>query len=192
MNRRRTIDWQYVLGLLLLPFIITGIFLLIAFIEDLTRYNQAYFNDGYQARYAVPSSLITDLENALRSGDETLLAKLQGTRHVPRNMESKPNLRFMIFWEYDGKYSEYLFIDTSNYHRHMQHLKEVNGRYIVVPDGLYYMANSGRWLSTFGPIAVFWWLVVILFTLGIWFYRSMAAYRQKQYGDHGPERNQES
>jgi hypothetical protein len=178
--------------LLLLPFIITGIFLLIASIEDLTRYNQDYFNDGYQARYAVPSSLITDLENALRSGDETLLAKLQGTRHVPRNMESKPNLRFMIFWEYNGKYSEYLFIDTSNYHRHMQHLKEVNGRYIRVPDGLYYLANSGLWLSTFGPIAVFWWLVVILFTLGIWFYRSMAAYRQRQYSDHDPERNQES
>lgn len=190
MNPRRTIDGQYVLGLLLLPFLIVGVFLLIAFIEDLTRYNPAYFNDGYQARYNVPNPLITHLENALRSGDETLLAKLQGTHHVPRNMKSNPNLRFLIFWEYDGKYSEYLFIDTSNYHRHMQHLKEVNGRYIRVPDGLYYLMNSGRWLSTFGPIAVFWWLVVILFTLGIWFYRSMAAYRQRQYGDHGPERNQ--
>ena len=143
MNRRRTIDWQYVLGLLLLPFFIVGIFLLIAFIEDLTRYTPAYFDDGYLARYAVPSPLITDLENALRSGDETLLAKLQAIRHVPRNLESKPNLRFKICWEYDGKYSEYLFIDTSNYHRHIQHLKEVNGRYIRVPDGLYYMANSG-------------------------------------------------
>jgi hypothetical protein len=66
MNPRRTIDGQYVLGLLLLPFLIVGVFLLIAFSEDLTRYIPAYFNVGYQARYDVPNPLITDLENAFK------------------------------------------------------------------------------------------------------------------------------
>jgi len=182
MKTRKMIDWPYVIGLLLLPVILVGFFLLVAWIMDLTRYNPAFFSEDYRERYAVPSPLLEDLETALRNGDGALLAELQGTRQVPSNQEKLSNVRFLIFWETHGKYTDYLFMDMKNYHRYLQHLRIVEGRYVLIPDGAYYLADSGRWKFTFGPLALVYWLLVILFTLGIWIYRSMSAYREKVYG----------
>ena len=182
MKTRKLIDWPYVIGLLLLPIVLVGIFLLVAWILSVTRYDPAFFSDAYQERYAFPNPLLTDLENSLRDGDGALLAELQGTRQIPSNPEKLANLRFLIFWDTHGKYTDYLFMDMKNYHRYLQHLRIVNGRYVRVPDGAYYLADSGRWKTTFGPLAVVYWLLVILFTLGVWIYRSMSAYREKVFG----------
>ena len=182
MKTRKLIDLPYVIGLLFLPVVLAGIFLLIAWLIGLTRYNPAFFSEKYQERYAVPSPLLTDLENALHSGDGALMAELQGTRQKPSNLEKLPSVRFLIFWDKHGKYTDYLYMDMKNYHRYLQHLRVVDGRYVRIPDGIYYLADSGRWKTSFGPLAVMYWLLVILFTLGVWIYRSMSAYREKVFG----------
>lgn len=187
MKKSKLIDWQYVLGLLFLPFFVMGAILLIAFTQGLVRYNPAYFTDEYRVRYEVPTDLLADLETALQSGDTALLAEVQGVYRVPNQITPLPKLRFMVFWEFSKNYSEYLFVDMSNYYHHMQHLKVVDGRYVQVPDGLYYQVSSGKWITTFGPSALLWWLVVILFTIAVWVYRSMAAFRQERFGKSSPE-----
>ena len=187
MKMGKWVDWSYVIGLLLLPFFIMGIFLLLAYIQDLTRYNPYFFNEDFQERYAVPNDVITDLEISLMRADSELLAATQGTKSGPQQLEPNPNLRFMIMLEADGKYFDYLFMDTSNYQRFPQHLKQVNGRYVRVPEGLYYLVDSQKWVSTFFPLAAIWWLLVILFTVGTWFFRVMAAYRRKRFGELTPE-----
>lgn len=187
MKLRKWVDWTYVIGLLLLPFFIMGIFLLLALIQDLTRYNPHFFNVEFQERYAVPNDVITDLEIALMRADSELLAETQGTKSGPQQLEPNPNLRFMIMLAADGKYIDYLFMDTSNYQRYPQHLKKVNGRYVRVPEGLYYLVDSRKWVTTFFPLAAIWWLLVILFTISIMFFRVMAAYRRNQFGELTPE-----
>jgi hypothetical protein len=182
MKSHRIIDWPYVIGLLLLPVFIAGIYLLIAWILAWTRYDPAYFSEDYRKRYSSPNDLLVDLETAIRDGDGELLAEVQGTRPAPGKLEKLSDVRFLIYWDGDQKYSNYLFMDMKNFHRYMQHVRLVNGRYVRVPDGAFYLADSGQWKTTFGPLAVIWWLLVILFTLGVWIYRSMAAYRQKMFG----------
>ncbi|MBN1147831.1 MAG: hypothetical protein JXA78_11290 [Anaerolineales bacterium] len=182
MKTQRLIDLQYVLGLLLLPFLLLALAFLIQWAQELVRYEPAYFSAEYVQRYEVPNELLMDAETALRQGDASLMAQVQGTRQVPKAIERLPNVRFLIFWDRYGKYSDYLFMDTRNYHRYMQHIKLVRGRYVTVPEGLYYYLDSGNWVKVFGPLLAIWWLVVILFTLGVWIYRSMAAVRQEMYG----------
>ena len=126
MNKiSRWIDWPYVIGLLLLPFLIMGGILSAGFLQGLFRYNQDYFKPHYQDLYAAPNKLITDLETALREGDESLLAETQGTSKAEIKAGANPNLRFMIMIESSGKYLDYLFMDTSNYKRYPQHLKQL-------------------------------------------------------------------
>ena len=182
MKKRKYIDWQYVFGLLALPLIVLGLLMLIYLIQDRLRYNPAYFTQEYKERYKIPSTLNDDLEKAIQQGDSNLMAVLQGTRQVPGNLEPLPKVRFLIFWEKAGKYNNYLFFDFSDYHRYMQHVKEVNGRYVVVPEGLYYYMDSGGWRLFFGPAAAIWWLLVILFTGGVWVYRSMKGVREDLWG----------
>lgn len=183
------IDWTYVIGLLLLPIMIMGAILLAGLIQGLTRYNYGYFNQDYQQRYAVPNNLITDLETALREGNEDLMAEIQGTRNAEIKTGANPNLRFMIMLESSGKYLDYLFMDTTNYRRYPQHLKQLNGRYIRVPEGLFYAVDSRQWISTFFPLAALWWMLVILFTISVWFYRLMANYRQRRLGEIPPDQD---
>ena len=54
-------------------------------------------------------------------------------------------------------------MDSSNYHRYVIHIKMVNGRYVWVPESLYYYVDSGRWVRTFFPILTVWWLVLFLY-----------------------------
>jgi hypothetical protein len=179
---RKSVDWPYVVGLLVLPFLVIGIILLVGWIQGKTRYNPNYFEEPYLSHYEVPNELLMDLENAFRTGDRELLAKTQGTHRMVEQLDAVPTLRYMIFVEFEGDYTDYLFMDTSNYKRYLMHLKVVNGRYVNVPDGLYYLVDSGNWLQTVGPLAAVWWLIVVLFTIGFWIYRSMAAARQEMFG----------
>lgn len=177
MHERRLMDWPYIVGLLLLPVVVLVIFLLAGWIDGMLRFHPDYFTPPYLEMYAEPSSILADLEKALRQGDAETLKALEGTRRIPNYIEPMPNVRFIIFWEEKGKYLDYLFMDTRNYHRYMQHIKSFRGRYIRVPEGLYFYVDSGQWISTFGPIAAIWWLLVILFTIGFYIYRSMERFR---------------
>lgn len=182
MDKRRLIDWWYVVGLMALPLLFIALILAAGYIQGLIRYNPAYFSGEYLERYAVPSQVLFDLERAIREADGELLAQTQGADDVPQDLEPLPNVRSLIYWDSEGEYSNYMFMDTTNYRRYMQHLKLVEGRYVRVPEGFYYLIDSGGWIDTFGPIAAIWWLVVILFTAGVWVYRYTAALREEMYG----------
>jgi hypothetical protein len=181
VKKQAFIDWQYVVGLVLFPFLLLALAFLVSFIQGVVRYNPAYFTQEYLDRYAIKAELLHDLETAINQGDGLLLAEIQGTRSVPRNLEPLPNVHFLIYWDRDGKYDEYLFMDSQNYHRYMQYLRKAKGRYVRVPEGLYYYMDSGNWIHIFVPLLVIWWVLVALFTLGIWIYRSMAAVRKEMY-----------
>jgi hypothetical protein len=182
IKAKKTIDWSYVLGLMVIPPVILAFLFLIAGIQGLLRYNPAYFTPEIVERYSQPVSLIDDLENAIEKGDSKQMAVLRGTRQVPRGLKPLPDVHFTIFWDQEGKYWNYLFQDTSTYTRYMQHLKIVNGRYVVVPENLYYYIDSGLWKTFFFPLAIIWWLIVALFTLGMWVYRTMIKVRKEIYG----------
>ncbi len=177
MREYRTLDWPYIVGLLLLPIAVLVIFLVAGWVDGLFRFHPDYFSSPYLEKFREPTSVLTELEKALRQGDVDSLKAIEGTRRASTHLEPLPNVRFMIFWESDGKYTDYLFMDTKNYHRYMQHLKFHQGRYVRVPDGLYFYVDSGRWVRTFGPIAAIWWILVILFTAVFYVYRSMEQFR---------------
>jgi hypothetical protein len=186
MKTQKMIDWQYVLGLLMLPVVIVALLLLIGYIQGFIHYDPRYFTPEYVDRYQNVDAVITNLEQALQNGDAGLLAEVRGTRSTPGNLKPAPNLVFSILGEQGEKYQDYLFADRVTYHRFMMHLKKVKNRYVVVPENLYYYVDSGRWTRTFLPIAMIWWLGVILFTAGMWVYRYMEVLRQKMWGGGAP------
>jgi hypothetical protein len=181
VKKQAFIDWQYVFGLVILPFFLLALAYLISLIQGVVRYNPDYFTQEYLDRYAVKRDLLNDLEAAINQGDGLLLAEVQGSRSVPQNLEPLPNVHFSIYWDRDNKYADYLYMDTQNYHRYMQYLRWVRGRYVRVPEGLYYYMDSGNWIHFFGPLYAVWLLIVALFTLGAWIYRWMAVVRKEMY-----------
>jgi hypothetical protein len=187
MKNRGLIDWQYVVGLLIVPFVLLAIAFLVSWVQGVVRYNPAYFTQEYLDRYAVKRDLLHDLETAINQGDGPLLAEVQGTRGIQKNLEPLPNVHFSIYWDRDSKYDDYLFMDTRNYHRYMQYLKQTKGRYVRVPEGFYYYMDSGNWINIFGPLLAFYWMVVILSTISVWVYRSMAAVRKEMYASRPGE-----
>lgn len=182
MNRRKYIDWHFVLGLMALPLVAALIFLWLGWVQSQTRYNPRYFTPEYLEVYSSPTSVVFELERALQSGDAILVAELRGTRQVPTGLQPQPNLEASIFHFDEGKYLNYLFFEQPSYGRYVKHIREYNGRYIEVPEGIYFYMDSGRWLDIFLPLAFFWWILLLLFTGGVWFYRAMAAEREKMYG----------
>ncbi len=181
IKAKKLIDWSYVLGLMVLPPVVLVLLFLIAGIQGLLRYNPAYFTQEYLARYSQRVSVINDLENAIEKGDAGQMAIIRGTRQVPSGLKPLPDVHFTIFWDQEGKYWNYLFQDTSTYTRYMQHLRLVNGRYVVVPENLYFYMDSGLWKTFFFPLAIVWWVIVALFTLGTWLYRAMIRVRKEMY-----------
>jgi hypothetical protein len=169
------------MGLAVLPLLLLGIVLLAGVVQGAVWYDSALFSEVYAGRYRTPDGVIARLEKAWQSGDTGLLAEVQGTRWKKGKLEAMPKVRFSIALPREGEYLEYLFLDYANYHRYIVHIKMVNGRYVVVPENLFYYVNSGRWVRTFYPIAAIWWLALILFALGWWFYRAMNAYLLKEY-----------
>lgn len=182
MNLRRYLTWRFWLLLFILPLLTAGLLFGLAAIQEQTRYNPAYFTEEYIARYNRASTLIEDLEQALQSGDSDLMAALQGTRQVPRGMQPRPNIRFSMLISREGLYRNYLFYDIVTFHRYTAHVKETQGRHVVVPENLYYYVDSGFWREVFVPPAVIWWSILLVGTLSIWIYRVLAEIRKKMFG----------
>ena len=182
------IDRKYVLGLLLLPFVLLVLAFVIKWVQGFVIFDPVYFSTEYLERYEVPKSLLVDLETSLRRGDAALMTQLQGTRWVPKGIEPVSNVRFLAYWDQHGKYTDYMYMDASSTRGYeilgMLHLKRYRGRYISVPEGFYYYLDSGRWINIFGPLTAIWWLIVILFMIVFWVYRTMNAVRQEIYGPH--------
>lgn len=186
MKTDRLIDWQYVIGLCLMPVFVLLLFFLAAWIQGKTIFYEPYFSPEYQARYSTPDDLIVELEQALQIGDSAKIAELQGTRSAPKNLTPRPEMGFSIHVADQGPFKNYLFMDRADFHRLMAHLKWVNGRYVLVPENLIYYLESGEWTNTFFPVATIWWLVLGLFTVGMLFFRYMRKIRQEMFSDRPP------
>lgn len=181
MARKRLIDWPYFVGLLSFPIVIIGILFIVYIIQGQTRYDPAFFTEEYLTQYETPGAVARALEPTLRNGDEELMHALLGTKSGPGVMESRQSLIFALLYDVDDKYFHYLYFDASDYTRHVQYVKELDGRYIASRSDLFFYMDSGEWQRVAGPVAMTWWVLVIVFTMGVYFYRAMARVREQRY-----------
>jgi hypothetical protein len=180
MKTNRFINWQRMLLLAISPLLLMGVILLIGLVIGAIQYSPDYFTDVYVQQYRTPGSLLGELEQVIRQGDASKVAELQGVRWSPGKVASIPKFQFSMFWDADEKYQNYLFFDTSNYHRYPIHIKMVNGRYVWVPETLYYFVDSGRWVRTFFPILAVWWVALSLYIVTRWVYHILADFKPEQ------------
>ncbi len=181
MNKKRLIDWPYVIGLLLLPVAVVLVLHGVKAFQALTRYDAAYFTEEYLNRYETPGSVAIDLEQALRQGDSQLMAGLVGTKRGPAQIVPRPSLIYVFLLSVDGDYFEYLYFNADDYSRVVEYVTEVRGRYVASEPDLYFYMNSGRWREVAGPVGISWWILVAVFTTGVMVYRRTAISRQKMY-----------
>jgi hypothetical protein len=179
---RRLVNWKMVFFLLVVPFLTAGIAFIIAFAQGQVRYKPDYFTNEYVGRYQLLNPFLTDLETALKEGDENLMAVLQGTRSTPRSIPPNPNIQYSFLLNRQGGYENHIFWDVETYVRYVQHIKQVDGRFVVVPESLYYYVDSGTWPTVFTPPALYWWSFVLIITAGLWVYRFLAAVRKQLFG----------
>ena len=185
MTSQKLIDWPYVIGLLLLPVVLVAVLLLAGKLQRIGRYDPAYFSPEYRDRYNTPGAVLTDVETALLHGDEQLMNQLLATRKGSRPLTARPEVGFVFMAGTQGDYLEYLFLDRQNYSRVMQYVREENGRYIAADADFYFYVDSGRWVEVAGPLAALWWILVLLFTGGVFVYRRLAVARLAMWGGRG-------
>jgi hypothetical protein len=181
VNTRRYINWKVVLFLLLVPFLVAGASFVITFVQGQVRYKPEYFSEEYVTRYQVLAPFLKDMETAFREGDEELMAVLQGTRSTPGFIEPNPNIQYSFLLDRQGGYENHIYWDKVTYRRYVQHIKRVDGRFVVVPESLYFYMDSGTWPTVFTPPALYWWTFVLIVMIGLWTYRFLAAVRDQLF-----------
>jgi hypothetical protein len=182
MTPEKFVNWKFVLILLIVPFLAAGAAIAFAYLEGQIRYRPEYFSSEYVARYDVLDPFLTDLEQSLKNGDGALMQALLGTRRKPQDFEPNQNIRYSFLLNRKEDYYNHIFWDVKTYIRYVQHIKIVNGRYVVVPESLYYYVDSGTWPTVFTPPALYWWSFVFIITAGVWLYRALAAVRRQLFG----------
>jgi len=185
MTSPKLIDWPYVIGLLLLPVVLVAVLLLAGKLQRIGRYAPAYFSPEYRDRYNTSGAVLTDVETALLHGDEQLMNQLLATRTGSRPLTASPQVGFVLMAGTQGDYLEYLFLDRQNYSRVMQYVREEDGRYIAAEADFYFYMDSGMWVDVAGPLAASWWILVLLFTGGVYVYRRLALIRQAMWRGQG-------
>ncbi|MBL7163879.1 MAG: hypothetical protein ISS57_14865 [Anaerolineales bacterium] len=161
-DKVKTSRWFQIIALVLAPLIIAGIYIVGVQIHGLFRYDQAYFAPEYQETYHSPGMVAIALEQVLQNGDMGLYAELTGLKGDVAQLEPKPNLHFSILVDVDERdYFHYMYFDFDTFHRDTRYVKEVNGRWIAVPEDAYFYFDSGQWLKVFGPVAASWWVLLL-------------------------------
>ncbi len=174
--------WLWIAGLALVPLLIAGLFMGFMARQRQARYDQTYFTSDFQELYATPGSVARQWEQALKTGDPTLVAELTSLASPPR-IEPNPNIILTILLEVDDAgYYHYLFFDIQTYERLTQYIKAVNERYVVVPVGVYFYWDSGQWQGVFVPVSVVWWLILIVAGAATSLFRIGARARETMLG----------
>jgi hypothetical protein len=182
MTPEKFVNWKFVLFLLIVPVLASLVAFAIAFVDGQIRYHPDFFSNEYIDRYDVLSPFLTDLELSFQNGDEALMQALLGTRRKPQRLEPNQHIQYSFLLDRKGDYDNHIFWDVETYIRYVQHIKTVNGRYVLVPEGLYYYVDSGTWPTVFTPPALYWWSFVLIITAGVWIYRALAAVRRQLFG----------
>ena len=175
------------LGLVLLPLVIAGVYIGITEIQSLYRFNKAYFTPAYQQTYSAPGAVAIALEEALRKNDERLYAELTALREPRAVPKPNPDVRLLILWEVSQRdYFDYLFFNIKTYERAMHHVKKIDDRWVLVPQDFFYYLDSGEWVLTFTPLAALWWLVLFVAEVGVIVFRFAAKTREALYNTSYP------
>ncbi len=182
MTSRKLIDWPYVIGLMLLPIALVAVALLAGALLGIRRYDPAYFTAAQLHRYPTADAVLYGLETALRNGDQQLMDELLATRRGSHPLAPRPRISFVFLAEKQGDYLEYLFVDLKDYSRVVQYVRPQGGRYIAAEPDFYFFMDSGKWVEVAGPLATWWWMLVLLFTAGVYVYRRLALVRQEMWG----------
>jgi hypothetical protein len=185
MTSSKLIDWPYVIGLLALPVVLVALLLLGGELLRIGRYDPAYFAPEYLEFYDTPGAVLADLERALHQGDQQLMDQLLATRRRSPPLRPRPTVEFVFLAGMEGDYLEYLFLDRQDYSRVIQYVRPENGRYIAAREDFYFYMDSGKWVDVAGPLAASWWIVVLLFTGGVYVYRRLALARLAMWGGRG-------
>jgi hypothetical protein len=173
---------RWILIVILLPFVLLGVIILAVRAYDLVRHDPAYFTDIYLEQYSTPGEVARTLEGVLRTGDEVMLAELQGLRW-PTKFDPSPDMIFVMLWERTDRYITYLYFDMQTYERHPHYFEEVDGRWVVAPTDVAYYIHSGQWQRVFWPLAIVWWLVGVVALGMVWLFRVSAGARARLYGE---------
>jgi len=174
------VRWSRIVFVVLLPLVIAAFFLAGMALYGTQRYNDAYFTPAFQRRYDAPGTVIHPLERALQTGNDRLYAELTGLRHPPPALQTNPDITYVMLIEIDkAHYYHYLFFDNKAMTRLTVHVREVKGRWVVVPDDLYFYYDSGRWFAVFLPLAAVWWGLWAIVWLIRTLYYAGVRYRQE-------------
>ena len=150
----------YFVALMLAPLLVIGLYILGMTIYARFRYDQAYFTPEYAQKYYSPGEVARALETVLKEGDEQTYAALSGLRRDPPDLEPQPRISLSILIDVDEQdYFHYLYFNTETFRRSTHFIKEVENRWVVVPEDLYFYFDSGQWTKVVMPIAVTWWIL---------------------------------
>jgi hypothetical protein len=173
---------RWILLVLLGPFIVLGLLVVLIKAYGLIQYDPAYFTADYLDEYRTSGDVARALETALQTGDQALLAELEGLRW-PEELESSPSIVFVMLWERSDRYVTYLYFDMEAYERHPHHVEFVDGRYVVAPEDLHYLLYSGQWRRAFVPLAILWWIHGIIILGLVWAFRASERMRACLYAE---------
>lgn len=170
--------WVRLAALALIPLLLAGLYAVAMEIHSQFRYDETFFTPNYQESYFSPGVVALALEGALKQGDTRLYHELSGLRESSQTLQPEPRKSLSILLEVDDHdYIHYLYFDTDSFRRDTRHIKEVNGRWVVSPEDAYFFYDSGRWVGVFFPVALIWWLLLIVFLLGSLVWRAAAKSR---------------
>lgn len=178
---KKSTQYLRIAALVLIPLILAGLYIVAVQVNAIFRYDQAYFSQEFAEAYASPGSVARALEGVLQNGDSQLYAELTGLKQDFSEMSAQPNQHFSILVEVDDLgYFHYLYFDMDTMHRATHYVKEVNGRWVTVPQDAFFYFDSGQWMKVFMPVTVSWWVllgaIAIMKLLAYFGSRSRAAF----------------
>lgn len=173
---------RWVVLVALLPFIVLGILVLFSSAYELVRYDPAYFTSAYREQYGEPAAVARALEGVLQTGNERLLAELQGLRR-PVALASDRDIVFAMRWERTDSYVTYMYFNHRTYERLPYYVMQVKGRWVVSPADLHFALESGHWRDLFFPLAIAWWIVGSGAIGFVWLVRASDRLRASLYGE---------
>ncbi len=83
---------RWILGLAIVPFVAALLYIAVAYIQGISRYDESLFTPAYQETYNAPYRASGDLEKALQTGDEDLYNALTGLEQKLSIPEVNPDI----------------------------------------------------------------------------------------------------
>ncbi len=158
----RGFSWRWFGAVVLLPLIVIAAVFAVVQFQRSDRYDPAYFSPAHLERYDTPGEVALGYEEVMRTGDMALMQELVATRKAAQPVRPRPEMLLYDLRSQDGDYLNYIYIAEDRSTRLMRHVTFVDGRYVLAEEDLYYLFDSGDWLSVLSPLVVTWWILVLL------------------------------